>query len=61
MSSKPIAEARHPDLRNSLLAMQRAAQRAREVAAQTGTAIIVQVGNEIKHIAPGENSERPAE
>lgn len=61
MNSKPIEEASHPDLRNSLLALQRAAQRARDVAAQTGTAIIVQVGNEIKHIAPGEKNKRPAE
>lgn len=61
MNSKPIEEASHPDLRNSLLALQRAAQRARDVAAQTGTAIIVQVGNEIKHIAPGEKNKSSAE
>lgn len=39
---KPIEEAKDPDLALSFQAMRRAAQRARELAAQTGTDLIVQ-------------------
>lgn len=38
MNTKPLEQAQDDDLRQSLAAMQRAAQRARELAAQTGTA-----------------------
>lgn len=41
MNAKPISSARDPDIRLSQLAIERAAWRAREVAAQTGTAIVV--------------------
>ena len=41
MNPQPIAAARDADLRLSVAAMHRAAQRARELAAQTGTAIVV--------------------
>ena len=41
MSVKPLSSARDPDLRLSQVAMERAAWRARQVAAQTGTAIVV--------------------
>lgn len=41
MNPKPITEARNPDQRASLVAIQRAARMAREIAIQTNTAIIV--------------------
>jgi hypothetical protein len=41
MNRQPIDHARDPDLRHSLPALRRAAQRARELARQTGTAIVV--------------------
>ena len=52
MNMKPIESARDPDLRSSQPAMQRAARRARELAAQTGTAIIVSHNGVIKRILP---------
>ena len=41
MNRQPIDHARDPDLRHTLPALRRAAQRARELARQTGTAIVV--------------------
>ena len=41
MNRQPIDHARDPDLRHSLPALRRAAQRARDLARQTGTAIAV--------------------
>ena len=41
MNRQPIDHVRDPDLRHSLPALRRAAQRARELARQTGTAIVV--------------------
>lgn len=41
MNRQPIDTAHDPDLRYSLAAMLRAAQRARELARQTGTAIVI--------------------
>ena len=41
MNGKTLENARSSDLRGSWQALQRAAQRAREVAVQTGTAIVV--------------------
>ena len=41
MNTKLLQEIKDEDLRNALPAMQRAAQRARQIAAQTQTAIIV--------------------
>ncbi|MFT4101731.1 MAG: hypothetical protein QM674_11965 [Burkholderiaceae bacterium] len=38
---KDISQAKNPDLRTALAAMQRAAQLARQVAIQTNTAIVV--------------------
>ncbi len=52
MNSRPLHEARDPDLRGSLQALQRAAKRAREIAAQTGTAIVVSRNGVITHIRP---------
>lgn len=52
MNMKPIESAHDPDLRASQPALQRAARRARELAAQTGTAIIVSHDGVIEHILP---------
>ncbi|WP_028310930.1 hypothetical protein [Derxia gummosa] len=41
MNPLPIETARDNDLRLSMTAMQRAAQRARELAARTGTCLVV--------------------
>lgn len=41
MNAKPLDEARDQDLRNVLPALKRAVQRARQVAVQTQTAMIV--------------------
>ena len=41
MNRQPIDHVRDPDLRHSLPALRRAAQRARELTRQTGTAIVV--------------------
>ncbi len=52
MNKRPIETARDADLRSSLAAMQRAAQRARDVARATGTAIVVSKDGVIEHLAP---------
>lgn len=52
MNKKTIDMARDSDLRLSLQAMQRAARRARELATQTGTAIVVSRDGVIEHIRP---------
>jgi len=41
MNRQPIDDAHDPDLRHSLTAMLRAARRARELARQTGTSIVI--------------------
>ena len=41
MNTRSLQEAKDEDLRNALPALQRAAQRARQIAAQTQTAMIV--------------------
>lgn len=52
MSKRPIEQAQDSDLRLSGAALTRAAMRARELAAQTGTAIIVLRDGVIRHVAP---------
>lgn len=61
--AKPLEEAASADLRNSWAAMMRAARRARLVAAQTGTAIVVMRNGTLEHIypaAPSQIQEEPA-
>jgi len=41
MSPKDISHAKNPDLRNSMAALRRAAEQARETAIRTGTDLIV--------------------
>lgn len=52
MNKQPIETARDADLRLSPQAMQRAARRARALAAQTDTAIVVSRDGVIEHISP---------
>ena len=52
MNKQAIDTARDADLRLLPQAMQRAARRARELAAQTGTAIVISRHGIIEHIRP---------
>lgn len=52
MNKRPIEQARDDDLRLSPKAMQRAVQRAHEVARATGTMIVVSHDGIIEHRAP---------
>lgn len=52
MNTRPIEQARTPALRDSWPALQRAARRAREIAAQTGTALVVTRNGVIEHLYP---------
>lgn len=52
MNKQPIETAHDPDLRLSPQAMRRAAQRARELAAKTGTDIVISRDGVIEHISP---------
>jgi hypothetical protein len=52
MTMRPLEEAHNPDLRGSLQAMQRAALRARQIAAQTGTEIVVSRNGVIEYLSP---------
>ena len=52
MNTRDISEAKDPDLRASVAAMQRAAQLARQTAIQTGTDLIVRVDGKITRIPP---------
>ena len=52
MNTKAINQANNADLRGSWQALQRAARRARELAAQTGTELIVSRSGTIERIKP---------
>lgn len=52
MNTQPIENARDSDLRLSRTAMLRAAERARELARQTGTRLVVVRQGVIEHISP---------
>lgn len=52
MNTKSIDQAKNDDLRGSWQALQRAAQRARALAAQTGTELIVGRAGCIERIRP---------
>ncbi len=49
---RPIETAANADLRGSWDALQRAAKRARQIAAQTGTAIVVVRDGALEHVYP---------
>jgi hypothetical protein len=52
MNKQPIEAARDTDLRQSGAAMQRAAQRARQLAQQTGTLLVVSRHGVLEQIRP---------
>jgi hypothetical protein len=56
MNTRPIAKAHDADLRLSPIAMERAARRAHELAARTGTDIIVSRNGVIERILPQQAS-----
>lgn len=56
MNTKPIDTARDTDLRQSVPAMHRAALRARELALQTGTAIVVSREGVLQTLDPADAS-----
>ncbi|WP_180684496.1 hypothetical protein [Tepidicella baoligensis] len=65
MNQKPIDQATTADLRGSWQALLRAAQRAREVAAMTGTELIISRAGVIERIRPesaqtGRQTQEPA-
>lgn len=60
MNNQPIETARDADLRLSQRAMDRAAQRARELARQTGTALVVSHQGVLELIRPGKEQQATA-
>lgn len=52
MNKQPIEQAHDRDLRLSQAAMQRAAQRAQDIAKATGTAIVISHDGVIEHLSP---------
>ncbi len=52
MNERPIETARDTDLRLSMAAMLRAAQRARALARQTGTALVISRDGVLEQIEP---------
>lgn len=52
MIPRPLSEAKDEDMRYALVALERAALRAREIAKQTNTAIVVVENVEIVHFYP---------
>lgn len=52
INSQPIEMAASADLRGSWVALQRAALRARELAAKTGTALVVVRNGTLEHLYP---------
>jgi hypothetical protein len=54
MNVRPLETARDPDLRLSMQAMQRAAGRAREIARQTETSLVISLNGTLKLLSPEE-------
>lgn len=54
-NKRPISEAKSSDLRGSLPALRRAAERARQIAAQTGTAVVVQRAGKLERVYPAQD------
>lgn len=52
MNKRPIEQADDADLRLSIVALRRAAQRAREIAQRTGTDLIVIEDGKLRRIPP---------
>ncbi len=54
MKPQDLSKAKNPDLRNSLAAMLRAAEQARQTAIKTNTAIVVMIDGKIVRITAEE-------
>lgn len=54
MKPKDISQAKNPDLRASVAAMQRAAKLARQTAIATGTSLVIVKDGELRRIAAEE-------
>ncbi|HBG06244.1 MAG TPA: hypothetical protein DDY22_11940 [Geobacter sp.] len=50
MNQKAIEQAKDPDMASSFTAIRRAAKRARQIAAQTGTVLVVRHGEQVERI-----------
>jgi hypothetical protein len=59
MNPLPIETAQDADLRHSAQALQRAADRAHELAARTGTSIIISLGGVLKEVRPEQQARAP--
>jgi len=60
MNDKPRESAKDPDLRFSHQAMRRAALKAREIAAQTGTAIVITEQGVMREVHPTADQVTPS-
>lgn len=54
MNTKPISQAKDPDIRNAQAAMNRAALAARKIAIQTNTAVIIVENGQLRKILASE-------
>jgi len=52
MTSQNLSEAKNPDIRNSLAAMQRAAEMARKIALQTNTPLVLVKDGKVVFVEP---------
>lgn len=60
MGDKSLVSAKGPDLRFSHQAMRRAALKAREIAAQTGTAIVITEQGVMREVHPSADQVTPS-
>ena len=58
MNKQPIEQAQDADLRLSVVAMQRAARRARELARRTGTYLVVSQNGKVIYLPPDQIDQR---
>lgn len=54
-NKRPISQAKSADLRGTLPALRRAAERAREIAARTGTAIVIERAGKLERVYPAQD------
>ncbi len=59
MNKRPIEQSEDRDIRLSEVALQRAALRARDLAAATGTALVVSRNGVIEYLMPKESVDKP--
>ena len=60
MNNKPIEQARDDDLRLSMVALRRAAKRAREIARSTGTFVVIGRDGVVERLRPETMDAEPA-